>query len=65
MGIKAGEESQSLKSLLLTKNRDTLPPMGNRKPIENLDQRDGVKYACCSWFLLFVVLEVEARVQEE
>lgn len=56
---------QILKGLLVTKNKGMLPPVGDRKPMKNSDQGDGVKYACCSWFLLFIILEVEAGVQEE
>lgn len=62
VGTEAGEVSQILKSLLVTKNRDMLPPVGDKKPMENLEQRDGIKYTCCSWFLLPIVLEVDAGV---
>lgn len=65
VGTQAGEVSQILKSLLVTKNKGMLPPVGDKKPTKNSDQGDGVKYACCSWFLLFIILEVEAGVQEE
>lgn len=63
--MEAGEVSQILENLLVTKNGDMLPPVGDRKPKEIFDQGDGIKCICCSWllwlWLLFVRLEVSEK----
>lgn len=43
------------------KNRDILPPVGHWKPMENFEQRDGIKYACCSWSLLFITIQMGTK----
>lgn len=41
--VRSGKVSQILKCLLVTENRDMLPPVGDRKPKENFEQGDGIK----------------------
>ena len=38
-----------------------LPPVGNRKPREKLEQEAGIQYAHCSWLLLLIILGVDAE----
>ena len=56
MGMEARKVNQILKGLLITKNGDMLPPVGDRKPKEIFDQGDGIKYICCSWLLWLLLL---------
>lgn len=61
LGVRAGKVSQISKCLLVTENRDMLPPVGDRKPKENFEQGDGIKQAYYSWFLLFIRLEAGTK----